>query len=327
VGGKQLIMVLGMGRSGTSAIAKVLELCGGHLPEVLMHPNAANPTGYWEPEVAVAINDAFLFSNGSSWYDPTLRLQSGDADPSPESAETFVALVAEFLRGCGGRGPLIVKEPRITGLLPFWRDAARREGYAIAYVIALRDPVEVSESLAARERIEPDLSDMLWLKYTLLAERESRAGLRAVVSFPSLVTAWECEIERIAAALDVDLSGRACRPAVDAFLSADLYHHRTGAALERETPEPVRRTFAVMNDAARDLPLDLARLDATYARFLACDRRVRSGAGTWPPQPVATGVLAGAAEAELDRETVPSWEAVGGAIAGCLRAGSAVARE
>ena len=40
-----IIFILGMGRSGTSALARLLSLCGGRLPDELLPPNDANPTG------------------------------------------------------------------------------------------------------------------------------------------------------------------------------------------------------------------------------------------------------------------------------------------
>ena len=54
------IFILGMGRSGTSAIARVLALCGASLPQSLLGPNEGNPRGYWEPLEALHINEEFL---------------------------------------------------------------------------------------------------------------------------------------------------------------------------------------------------------------------------------------------------------------------------
>ncbi len=38
-----ILFVLGMGRSGTSALTRVLSLCGGTLPAKLVGANAGNP--------------------------------------------------------------------------------------------------------------------------------------------------------------------------------------------------------------------------------------------------------------------------------------------
>lgn len=70
-----LLFVFGMGRSGSSALTRVLSLCGGALPEALVGATEHNPLGHWEPQRALEINDAFLGQHGASWFDPTLRLE------------------------------------------------------------------------------------------------------------------------------------------------------------------------------------------------------------------------------------------------------------
>jgi hypothetical protein len=56
----RLIFVLGMGRSGTSAITRVLSFCGGSLPNRPLGANERNPTGHWEPLDVLNLNEAFL---------------------------------------------------------------------------------------------------------------------------------------------------------------------------------------------------------------------------------------------------------------------------
>ncbi len=62
------VVVLGMHRSGTSALARVLNLCGAYLPDELMSPrHYDNPTGFWEPEAIVKLNDRVLRQLGGAW--------------------------------------------------------------------------------------------------------------------------------------------------------------------------------------------------------------------------------------------------------------------
>ena len=44
------LMVLGMHRSGTSALTRIFSLLGADLPKNLMPPSPANKTGYWESQ-------------------------------------------------------------------------------------------------------------------------------------------------------------------------------------------------------------------------------------------------------------------------------------
>ncbi len=61
---RRVILVLGMHRSGTSAVTRLLALCGGDLPKTVMKPNYANPTGYWEPPAIVDIHNEMLGRRG-----------------------------------------------------------------------------------------------------------------------------------------------------------------------------------------------------------------------------------------------------------------------
>src|SRR4051812_44644410 len=96
-----VIFVLGMGRSGSSAMARLLSLCGGRLPAGLLPPNGANPTGYWEPQEAVHANAKFLHACGSSFFDTQLV---HEASPDTPQGVAFIEEVAAFLRACQATG-------------------------------------------------------------------------------------------------------------------------------------------------------------------------------------------------------------------------------
>ena len=120
---REAVFVVGMGRSGSSAIARVISLCGAALPLEIVPPNYGNPAGYWEPARAIEINEAFLQANGSSWYDAGFALQI--SPPAGAPRERLVDEIAQFLESGFGAGPVILKEPRISGLLPYWIQASR----------------------------------------------------------------------------------------------------------------------------------------------------------------------------------------------------------
>jgi len=87
-----VLFVLGMFRSGTSAITRVLSLCGGALPAGKLGADSGNPLGYWEPRAAIVLNEAILHRHGSAFHDPTLRLlEEGAFD-----AEGKAACIAEI---------------------------------------------------------------------------------------------------------------------------------------------------------------------------------------------------------------------------------------
>ena len=274
---RDVVFLLGMGRSGSSALARMLSLCGGALPLDVVPPNFANPTGYWEPAQALALNDAFLYAHGSSWYDGTLALQTGLVGAA-ERAD-FVADIIEFLStGFEDRGPIVLKEPRISGLLPYWTAAAAELALPVKFIHVVREPGEVANSLAARDGLSAAHSFALWLKYNLVPERDTRGARRIFVSYDRLMRDWEsvaalCTVEL---ELVLNVAGDAKR-AVAAFLSPAFRHHRSAATNVEAVGAPLAgwalRTYGILLEAeagtVRTSELDAIRTDYVASRHAA----------------------------------------------------------
>ncbi len=250
---RDVIFVVGMGRSGSSALTRVLSLCGGALPLRVLPPNHGNPTGYWEPALAIEINDEFLHARASSWYDSRLRLQLQRVatDEAATLIEQAAALLADSFQTSG---PIVVKEPRISGLLPYWIEAAREVGLRPVIVHLFRNPDEVAASLARRDGLAAEQSRALWLKYNLVAERDGRGFARVFISYEDLMTDWERVVARCAEGLRVELAiSDEARAAVAGFLSPELRHHAApdeGQVADDES-RLVSRTYRLLNDAKR----------------------------------------------------------------------------
>ena len=270
---KCIIFILGVGRSGTSALTRVLSLCGCVLPNALLGANDANPRGFWEPCDAVKINDEFLFRHGSTPFDPTMRLQE-ELCLDVTEREDFVGRIREFLAGCPSGPLLVIKDPRITPLFEFWLEAARRNAFAVKVVVPVRAPSEVAAS-AAVLGVSAELSNTIWLKCNLLAERHSRDLPRVTVRYENLLANWRAEVSRISQRLDIPL--RLDRASdIDQFLSPDLHRQRDStppADVFRVTW--ISRVYAVLSGAAEDVPIEQSSMDEIYEAYRACERVFR----------------------------------------------------
>jgi hypothetical protein len=218
-----------------------------------MPPNYGNPTGYWEPARAVEINDRFLGKHASSWYDTGLRLQSQRfaTDEAATLIEQAAMLLADSFETCG---PIVVKEPRISGLLPYWTEAAREVGLRPVIVHLFRNPDDVAASLAHRDDLAAEQSRALWLKYNLVAERDGRSFARVFISYEDLMTDWERVVSRCAEGLRVELAiSDEARASVASFLLPELRHHATPDECQVADDESrlVSRTYRLLNDAKR----------------------------------------------------------------------------
>jgi hypothetical protein len=205
---KTAIIVLGMHRSGTSALARTISLLGARLPDDLVGPNEGNPHGHWEPQAIVALNDRMLAEAGSDVYG---ILDISPAWFSSSRAQEFADEAAKIIGVSFQNDPLIVmKDPRTAVMLPVWTQAFAQCGYRLRHVLPLRHPDSVADSLARRHLKSIDYDawpaprgHLVWLRYTLAAVRGSRGQTRAFVAYADLLDNWRAAADRIAADLGI----------------------------------------------------------------------------------------------------------------------------
>lgn len=273
-----ILFVLGMGRSGTSALTRVLSLSGATLPTGMLGADKSNQRGYWEPRAGLYLNEALLYRHGSSSFDPTLRLQE-DGGLNDEEKATFIAEIEAYLRTLPAAPVVVIKVLHISVLADMWFKAARLAGYDIATAIAVRDPEEVNASLSKYLRgASPQLSGALWLKYNLLAERETRGLPRVFVDYANFLDDWRREVKRISHVLPIDLdTGEA--GAVGEFLAHDLRHQRqTGPVAEPFGTDWLTVAYDALRAAAGDEPWDESALDRVFEEYRATEYGFRTAA-------------------------------------------------
>lgn len=224
---RQAIIVLGMHRSGTSALAGALAMAGTRLPARLMPPHNDNPSGFFEPEKIVALHDRLLAAAGVSWWslEPIT-----DAWLSSSDARAYVdELVAAVRQDYEDAALFIIKDPRMCRLMPLWRMVLDRLAARSSFVIPIRNPLEVARSLARREgeRFSLRYGCLLWLAHMLDAERESRNSPRVFVHYDRLLD------DPVRVVEDVILNVTRLPPALDgvratavrSFVDPHLRHH------------------------------------------------------------------------------------------------------
>jgi hypothetical protein len=267
---RDLIIVVGMGRSGSSALTGVLALCGAALPLEILPANYANPRGYWESRVAVEINDQFLQDHGSSWYDDGIGLQTRFR-PGAKSDKLVDRAAALLRHGFAQDGPRVLKDPRISAVLPLWLAAASLAGFRPTIVHNFRRPDEVAASLARRDQLEPAHSQALWLKYNLFPERDARGLPRVFVSYDDLLSDWRRVVADCSERLSVALSTSSLiERGVREFLSASLRHHAFAGddQLGGVASPVVESTYRLLRRAQRGV-VDDSAFDEIRAEYIA----------------------------------------------------------
>ncbi|WP_431230962.1 sulfotransferase family protein [Mycolicibacterium psychrotolerans] len=271
------LFVLGNGRSGTSALAQVLALCGASLPPGLLGATSENPRGFFEPRAVIHLNQAILHDHGSSGYDMALTPHD-DGSFDVDRNSVWVAKVKDYFAGLPPAAVVVIKEPKTTTVSGIWFEGARQAGFDVAAVIAVRHPEEIIGSLEKRAGQQkyvdssPELTCAWWLKYSLLAERDTRGVPRVFIEYSNLLEDWRREVKRISAALSIDLDVKD-EASVDAFLTPSLRHHQNrGPVTEPFGADWIATVYDALAAAARDEPCDEAALDRVYLAYGASER-------------------------------------------------------
>ncbi|MDT5390333.1 MAG: hypothetical protein QOE04_3974 [Mycobacterium sp.] len=278
-----VLFVLGMARSGTSALTRVLSLCGGALPAGMVGGYIGNPRGYWEPRKVVHLDEAILRSGGSAGYDPSLRLQEEGAFDA-ETKAAHISKIRAYFTTLPAAPFVVIKHPTISALTDLWFEAARLAGFDIVAVIAVRHPQEViasNRSVGGKLTVgaSPELEGALWLKYNLLSEKHTRGLPRIFVEYTNLLDDWRREVKRMSAALPVDLNVRD-EGAIDDYLELDLRHERySGPVKELFGTDWFSMVYEALGAAARDEPWDESALDRVFESYRASEYGFRTALG------------------------------------------------
>jgi len=210
------VVVLGMYRSGTSALTRALGLLGSSLgPEAALGK-------FWESRATRGPSRKILAAYGGGWDSPPV-LPAGWVDAPAVRAlrpEAKSAL-ASF-----GTGPAFTwKDPRTCITLPFWLDLLDEPPII---VFSHRHPVEVAASQAKRQDVGIAHSLALWERYNADALTQAQ-GLRTVcIEYPRLLAAPVPTMRALVDTLagwGVELPG--APETTDMELSASRRHHHT----------------------------------------------------------------------------------------------------
>jgi hypothetical protein len=218
--GKRAVLVLGMHRSGTSAISRFVNMLGFDLGEHLMEAREDNPKGFWENSEIIRFNEELMSADGIRWdsIDPNID-KTIDRGLRPKSQRSAHAIIQKEFSS----DDIVIKDPRMCRLLPVWQKLLADLEFDVVTVLVIRDPTAVARSLEKRDMMPTNRGLLLWLLYTFEV-------LDYLVDPPILV-----DYDLLMQDADTGLASlRQLNPARysdcvaqynDEFLSSELYHH------------------------------------------------------------------------------------------------------
>jgi hypothetical protein len=115
------------------------------------------------------------------------------------------------------------KEPRTTVLLPFWRTIIP----GLRYVICIRNPLEVANSLVQRDGMTIAAACALWRRYMQAALEHTAGQPRTLIFYKNFFRDPLCELNRLAEFCGLEKLEHP--DSLTGILAKELRHQRRGA--------------------------------------------------------------------------------------------------
>ena len=234
-----------MHRSGTSAMAGVLNALGGYSgkDEEILPSNRFNKKGYFERFDVIALNETILCENainnipflsecdcfrvkmtldGFGWIFGAWTIINSDLIASKQSIKQIMSIIARIHNTAPQDRPWFLKDPRLALTLPQWQHYLGKS----AAIIMIRNPMDITRSLFEREKIIPSISYNLWILYTYSAIASSRNIPSIIIDYDQLIDSSKQTIETIVDFLN-SLGWNPQKGSIDSalsFLTPELRH-------------------------------------------------------------------------------------------------------
>ena len=207
---RQLLLVAGSGRSGTSLVTGLVGRLGYAIPLPEVTADESNPKGFGEPRWVVDFHTALLRRLAVTPEDgrPEAWELARGATELPAVRDRLATWLEEQLRL---EERIVVKDPRLTWFVGLWDAVARDLGCEVAVLTMLRHPAESvrSRQLAYGAGSSATTRTASWLNMMLGLEADVRGMRRAVVAYDGLLADWRVALQDAERGLRLDLvSGR-----------------------------------------------------------------------------------------------------------------------
>jgi len=156
---KKVIIVLSAGRSGTSLLMQILNAFGMSVSENLLEGRLENPDGFFEDVEIVELQKKILQGLGTSpaypmpdrWLDSNVVKRF-----RPKIQKVFASRLkaAQTIWG--------FKDPRTCSLLPMWAQIFNLEKVTPIYLLAIREPGSMINSLMRTSNLSAEIAEMIW---------------------------------------------------------------------------------------------------------------------------------------------------------------------
>jgi len=247
-----VLVVLGMHRSGTSALMGAFHKLGLDLGSQLLPEQDDNRTGFWENQALVSFNQSIHASLNRTWHDVSPLPDSWwkTREISAKLPELVTLLKNEF----GDSKTWGMKDPRTCRLLPIWQKGFKKAGLEPVYCLTLRHPLEVAASLKKRDGFGQEKGLLLWLDHVLTADWHTRKCARLWIHFPDLLQNPKDVVEGISKSLHLPWTqlSQSQQGILKDFLNPSLRNHK--AVTNQASVSQLAETCIDLYEKLKDCP-------------------------------------------------------------------------
>ncbi|MCX6278605.1 MAG: hypothetical protein NT004_10955 [Bacteroidetes bacterium] len=221
---RKALVIVGMHRSGTSTTSGIFSILGFNLGTSVNPPLEDNPKGFFENIPLILLNNRLLESLGSSWHETFLiRKEWWLGNPLINFRNELVSIIEQqFFES----DHLLIKDPRLSILLPFYLDVFKMLNIQPYFIICVRNPAEVAASLKRRNHFPTEKSFLLWMDYMLKAEFHTRNYLRSFIVFNELIQDPFSLLRDVSHGFHIDIQmSPILKTQILEFVEKDLKHH------------------------------------------------------------------------------------------------------
>lgn len=234
----QAVVVLGMHRSGTSLVARALEIYGISTGSNLLTGGAENPKGFFEARDILQLNKDILSALNSRWdYLHCQEIVTLSQDKIEAFEQRAYHIIEKDFSGTKLWG---FKEPRTLRLMPFWTNFFNRYEINTKCIIVTRNPDDIVESLFLRNLLPYMHSYALIAVYYRELLEIMRSNQVSLIDYDKLLDTPENELVRVGDQLNLPiLDAERLRIFCSDFISKDLKRSSGKQAIQH----PIRDTL------------------------------------------------------------------------------------
>ena len=267
----KLVCINGMMRTGSSALTRGLGALGLDLGRQIQKSEArVNPTGFWEDaQVYDALHRVYRAIGLGDHMSATAGNIPASRWDRPK-VTTIATKLARYMQQtiAQANGQIVaIKNPSIARLMPFWMRMIELARCDDCYIVTIRAPTAVAESCRRAWNFSRELSDALWVQFTIGSLLPAAAGRPTIaVDYDQFMHDPSSTLHRIAQWLNISATPEV-RAAVHEFsanfIRRDLRHFiGSGATTAPNLPQQI---YEVLQKAA--LAYEPLESDAFQARW------------------------------------------------------------